>query len=137
MVYNIKQDVSFIKATLTATSLDINENVTLAHVKQSLEIASEIIKNRSTTLNIKKKKKKKNMELSKKIWEIKNRNGTSKITWKIIRLCRSYNPNRKRCLLCLNEKYKIETYKADNLFNKRTEIINTCRHRSQYNLGNC
>ena len=70
------------------------------------------------------------MELSKEFWEIKKRNGTPKITWKIIRICGSYNQNSKRCLLCLNEKYEIATYKGDNLLNKRTEIINTCRHRS-------
>ena len=41
------------QATLTMTSLDINKNVTLAHVKQHLKIVSGIIKSRSTTLNIK------------------------------------------------------------------------------------
>ena len=35
------------------TSLDINKNATLAHVKQHLKIVSEIIKCRSTTLSIK------------------------------------------------------------------------------------
>ena len=30
------------------------------------------------------------------------------------------------------EKQEIATYKGDNLLNKRTEIINTCRHRSTY-----
>ena len=35
------------------TSLDINKNVALAHMKQHSKIASEIIKSRSTTLNIK------------------------------------------------------------------------------------
>ena len=32
-------------------------------------------------------------KLSKKFWEIKKRNGTPKIIWKIIRICPSYNPN--------------------------------------------
>ena len=45
-------------------------------------------------------------------------------------MCRSYNQNSKRCLLYLNEKHKIAIYKGDNLLNKRTEIINTCRQRS-------
>ena len=70
-------------------------------------------------------KHKNDTELSKEFWEIKKRNGTPKITWKIIRICPSYNPNSKRCLLCLNEKYEIATYKGNNLLNKRTEIINT------------
>ena len=37
---------------------------------------------------------------------------------------------------CLNEKYEIATYKGDNLLNKRTETLNTCRHRSKYKLAN-
>ena len=48
----------------------------------------------------------------------------------------SYNPNSKRRLLCLNEKYEIAAYRGDNLLNKRTEIINTCRRRSKYKLAN-
>ena len=31
---------------------------------------------------------------------------------------------------------EIATYKECNLLNKRTEIINTCRHRSKYKLAN-
>ena len=38
--------------TLTVTSLDIDKNVTLAHVQQHLEIVLEIIESCSTTLNI-------------------------------------------------------------------------------------
>ena len=36
----------------------------------------------------------------------------------------------------VNKKYEIAKYKGDNLLNKRTEIINTCRHRSNYKLAN-
>ena len=54
-------------------------------------------------------KHKNDTELSKEFWEIKKRNGTRKI----IRICRSYNPSSKRCLLCLNEKFQIATYKGD------------------------
>ena len=42
-----------------------------------------------------------------------------------MRVCRSYNPNSKRCLLFLNEKYEIAKYKGDNSLNKKTEIIHT------------
>ena len=67
----------------------------------------------------------------------KKRKETPKITWKIITICRSCNPNSKHCLLCLNEKYEIATCKGDNLLNKRTEIINTCTHRSKCKIANC
>ena len=49
-------------------------------------------------------KHKNDTELSKKFREINKCNGTPIITWKIIRICHSYNPNSKRCLLCLNKK---------------------------------
>ena len=75
-------------------------------------------------------------ELSEELWEIKKRDGTLKITWRIIRICRSYNANCKCCLLCLNKKYEIATYKRHKLFNKRTEIINIYRYRSKYKLAN-
>ena len=41
-------------------------------------------------------KHKNDTELSKESWEIKNRIGTPKITWRISRTCRPYNPNSKR-----------------------------------------
>ena len=65
-------------------------------------------------------KHKNDTELSKEFREIKKCNGTPKITWKIIRICRFHNPNSKRCLLYLNEKYEIATYKGQNILNKRT-----------------
>ena len=49
----VKPNALFIKPTLIVTSLDINKNVTLAHVKQHLKIVSGIIKSHSTTLNTK------------------------------------------------------------------------------------
>ena len=49
----VKPNALFIKPTLIVTSLDINKNVTLAHVKQHLKIVSGIIKSRSIMLNIK------------------------------------------------------------------------------------
>ena len=128
----VKQNASFIKPTLTMTSLDTNKNATLAHVKQHLKIVSGIIKSRSTTLNIKMiRNYQKNFGKSKGAMEHQKLHG------KLSEYVPLTNPNSKRCLLCLNEKYKIATYKGNNLLNKRTEIINTCRHRSKYKLVNC
>ena len=43
-----------------------------------------------------------------------------------------YNPQTKRCLLCLNEKLEIATYKEQNLLNKRNEVVSKCRHQFEY-----
>ena len=77
---------------------------------------------------------KKDTELSKKYWKVKQQNGTPRIRWKVLKKCQAYNQKKKQCILCLNEKYKID--KGDNLLNKRTEILGTCRHRNKYKLKN-
>ena len=48
-----------------------------------------------------------------------------------------YNEKKWQCTLSLNEKYEIACYNWDNLLNKRTEILGTCRHRNKYELKNC
>ena len=40
------------------------------------------------------------------------------------------------CYLCLAEKHEILTANDDALLNKRTELINKCRHKNKYKLIN-
>ena len=67
-------------------------------------------------------------ELSKEYWTIKHNHFTPKVTWRIIRKCKPFNTTKRKCYLCLNEKLGITSYKGDNLLNKRSELINKCRH---------
>ena len=60
-------------------------------------------------------------------WEI-----VKKVKWEIVKKCIPYNQQTKRCLLCLNEKLEIATYKEHNLLNKRNEIVSKCRHQLKY-----
>ena len=46
-------------------------------------------------------------ELSNELWSIKNNNYTRNIVWEILRKHQTYNPNIKRCSLCLNETLEI------------------------------
>ena len=124
----VKRKAKLIEPALAMTSLDINRNVTLTHVKQHLKVVLEMIKSHLTMLNIKMIRYYQNNSKS----AIEHQNYRE-----IIRICRFYNPNSKRCFLCLNKKYKIATYKRSNLLNKRIELINTCRHRSKYKISNC
>ena len=73
-------------------------------------------------------------ELSNKIWRIKNSGHHPKVKWEIVKKCVPYNPQTKRCLLCLNEKLEIAAYKEQNLLNKRNEIVSKCRHQLKYAL---
>ena len=71
-------------------------------------------------------------ELSNEIWRIKNVGHHPKVKWEIVKKCLPYNQQSKRCLLCLNEKLEIATYKEHNLLNKRNEIVSKCRHQLKY-----
>ena len=70
-------------------------------------------------------------ELSSKVWQMKKSEQTPVTTWKIVRRCSPYNPNSKRCYLCLNEKMEIATYRGNNLLNKKTKLISKCRHQNK------
>ena len=61
-------------------------------------------------------------------------NGTPNVTWRIVKKAKAYNPESKRCSLCLTEKFEIANYPDRNLLNKRTEIIAKCRHRRKHLL---
>ena len=74
-------------------------------------------------------------ELSKEIWRLKEKNASFSIRWSIRKVCSPYNPMTKKCMLCLNEKRDILYYDGDNLLNKRSEIISTCRHRLKHSLS--
>ena len=74
-------------------------------------------------------------ELSVESWKMKNNGTNAAIKFEIKSRHQPYNVNTKRCSLCLNEKLEIALYKGTNLLNKRTEIINKCRHSTKYALA--
>ena len=74
-------------------------------------------------------------ELSKEVWNIKDKGGTFNVKWKIIGLYPPYNPATKRCRLCISEKVEILENDGPNLLNKRSEIVSKCRHMNSYLLS--
>ena len=75
-------------------------------------------------------------ELSKFIWSCKDFGINPSISWKIVCHATPYQHGGKVCNLCLAEKYAILTANDDALLNKRTELINKCRHKNKYKLIN-
>ena len=69
-------------------------------------------------------------ELSKHIWDLRDRQEEFEISWKIIDRAHSYNGASNRCRLCLLEKFHILT--RDDLLNKRSELVSKCRHRRSH-----
>ena len=75
-------------------------------------------------------------ELSKHIWELKDKNKEHNIEWTIITSAPTHNNRTKRCNLCLEEKLHILRAKDMTLLNKRSEIVLKCRHENKYYLMN-
>ena len=70
-------------------------------------------------------------ELAKHIWQLKNNNFSYSIKWSIASKVYGH-ANSLSCKLCLMEKYWIIKYFDDpNLLNKKSELINKCRHQNK------
>ena len=57
-----------------------------------------------------------------------------KVTWTVKNQFNAYNPQSKRCSLCLNEKFEILEDKENNLLIKKSEVISKCLHQQKYML---
>ena len=80
--------------------------------------------------------KSKTTELSKFIWESRDSGIDPTLTWNIIQHAPAYKSGSKNCGLCLEEKYAILHAEEDTLLNKRSELVNKCRHRNKFKLIN-
>ena len=73
--------------------------------------------------------------LSKHVWEAKDRQANYDIKWTIHRQAFPYQCGSRKCDLCLTEKLSILNSDPACTLNKRSEIMNKCRHRSKYKLN--
>jgi hypothetical protein len=74
--------------------------------------------------------------LSTHVWDLRDRDVNYKIKWDFIDRAPPFNPITKKCRLCLKEKYHIMYNSEASTLNKRNEVFNTCRHRTQKLLIN-
>ena len=66
---------------------------------------------------------------------MKTKNEDYKISWKILKSISKLKNGNKMCRLCLTEAALIMKEKKGQL-NKRTEILNKCRHENKFLLKN-
>ena len=88
--------------------------------------------NHKKSFNVEKNKN--DTKLSTEYWKLANNKFHPQISWSIKGNYKSYNPNSKRCSLCLHEKLEIVDDPKEILLNKRSEVISQCRHRNKYKL---
>ena len=80
----------------------------------------------------------KSTAISTYFWKTKEKEKTDPILkWSILKSVPAYSNITKRCLLCLQEKFEILSYKNQGeLLNKRSELISKCRHQNKFVLQN-
>lgn len=91
---------------------------------------------RNHTMSFRNSTYKNSTELSKHVWQLKDRKEEFNITWKILRRANAYNPSNQRCNLCLTEKLLIISNPSACTLNRRNEMVSSCRHSSKYLLSN-
>ena len=74
--------------------------------------------------------------LSSHLWNLKDKNENYEVKWNIIDRAKEFNPNTRKCRLCLKEKYYIIFQPEGATLNDRSELFSTCRHRKKKLLAN-
>ena len=74
--------------------------------------------------------------LSSHIWDLKDKNENYEINCSIIDRAKEFNPDTKKCRLCIKEKYYIIFQPEGASLNDRSELYSTCRHRKKKLLAN-
>ena len=75
-------------------------------------------------------------QLSKYIWDLKEKNQDYELDWSIKAKAFPYNGGSKHCDLCLTEKTIIALADPKTTLNSRSEILAKCRHKRKFCLIN-
>ena len=73
-------------------------------------------------------------ELSKLIWELKDKKQDHRISWEIAASTSALRSGGGRCDLCTTEKLLIIMAAPGSIINKRDEIVSKCRHQNKFIL---
>ena len=73
--------------------------------------------------------------LSKYIWSLKEREIPFELKWSLQKQSFPYQCGSRKCDVCLSEKLAILEGDPKVLLNKRSEIMNKCRHRAKFKLS--
>ena len=76
----------------------------------------------------------KDTELSKLVWELKDKKEEYSISWEIAASASPLRCGKGRCDLCSTEKLLIIMAAPGSIINKRDEIVSKCRHRNKFTL---
>ena len=87
------------------------------------------------TKSFKDKKYANETELSKYIWDLKEKERVFTIKWEILERVATYTIGIIPCNLCLGEKLSILKADKRTLLNKKLELASKCRHQNKSNIS--
>ena len=79
--------------------------------------------------------KRSSTELSNHIWNLKDKNISYTISWKVLQRAKACQNGSGTCGLCLTEKYIILFQQHMSTLNNRSELVSTCRHARKFMLA--
>ena len=82
-------------------------------------------------------KKRLSTTLSSYIWDNKDSNDETKVTWEIVKKCHPYACGSRKCDVCLTEKIPILLNTDQNSPNVKSELMRKCPHGSKWKLKSC
>ena len=85
--------------------------------------------------NFENRHQKSTTKLSKKVWNLKEKNKNYELKWEILKKARPYNSGDQECRLCLAEMLIILFQPEKASLNSRSEIFNKCRHQNKFKLS--
>ena len=86
------------------------------------------------TCSFRNKSREKSTELSKYVWELKDKDVNFSINWDIAMKSHKYVCGSRKCDLCICEKLLIARGDPYVLLNKRDELVSKCRHTNKFTL---
>ena len=73
--------------------------------------------------------------LSRKIWELEDKNVNFEMKWKILQKCKPYKSGSGECRLCLAKIYIILFQPEEATLNSKNEFMGKCRHTNKFKLN--
>ena len=67
--------------------------------------------------------------LSNHVWDLKNKQKSYNISWRVVERAQDFNPATGKCRLCLKEKFYIIFQPEGATLNQRSELFTACRHK--------
>ena len=114
------------------------EHMNTNHVETYVGLSSQTFKARLAghTKSFKHRRYSSDTTLSAHVWKLRDEGVPFQLTWRIIDRGKAYDYIKKKCDLCIKEKYHIIFRPKSASLNKRNELGANCRHKDKTLLKN-